>query len=79
MYQKFQVEDKVRHREGSVVMTVTNYVVRKEYTEPQSLLGDDRKFILVPTEYLNCRWFDKETNSSKSGQFNQKDLVKVDN
>lgn len=79
MYQKFQVDDKVRHREGSVIMTVTNYVTKKEYTEPRSMLGGDRKFILVPTEYLNCRWLDKETNTYKSDQFNQKDLVKVDN
>ncbi len=78
MYQKFQPEDKVRHRDGSITMTITNYVTKKEYTEPQSMLSVERKYKLVPTDYVNCRWFDKESNSTKTDQFNQKDLVKVD-
>lgn len=78
MYQIFQPEDKVRHREGTVVMTVIGYEMKKEYTEPLSMIGGDRKYKLIPTDIVNCRWFDKETNASKNGQFNQKDLVKAD-
>lgn len=78
MYQKFQPEDKVRHREGSIVMTVTSYDMKKEYTEPLSMIGGDRKYKLVPTEIVNCRWFDKEANTTKTDKFNQKDLIKVD-
>ena len=78
MYQKFQPEDRVRHREGSIIMIVSHYITKKEYTDPESMIGGERKYILVPTELLVCRWFDKETNSTKSGEFNQRDLVKAE-
>jgi uncharacterized protein YodC (DUF2158 family) len=78
MLQKFQQEDKVRHRDGLITMTVTDYKLKKEYIEPLSLLGGPRNYKLVPTEYVNCRWLDVESNSPRSATFLENDLIKID-
>ena len=77
MYQKFQKNDKVRHKDGEIEMTVTEYLTKKEYTDPESLIGGARKYNTVTTEFLICRWLDRASNSTKSEHFHQSDLVLV--
>lgn len=74
---KFSTGDKVRHKEGTQIMTVTRYNTRREYTEPESFIGQ-RKFINGPTSILVCCWLDQASNSMRVEEFNEKDLVLVE-
>lgn len=78
MTKKFNPDNKVRHVEGDIIMTVVSYKKVKTGESINMLAQPMKKNIYGETDIVICRWYDKISNSYKTGEFPQSDLVLID-